>query len=212
MSSKTKTFLARFALSFFFGLLFFLGGFLSSHQGVLEVKGKQIVMKNPLAYDNVNSLSSQIRSYLLVLVGGIAIVFIAVSGILYILGGLTMNEALVNASKKALIGSVAGLVIISISGVLINEIYFIVMGSELHDWNSLSAKKILLRLVNFLLAIVGTISLIMMVIGGIWFFMGSGDEDKVIRGKQFVKYSIIGITVALSGVIIIRQISVIIGG
>ncbi|MFH1182943.1 MAG: hypothetical protein V1690_01630, partial [Candidatus Moraniibacteriota bacterium] len=50
-------------------------------------QAETIAVENPLEYENVNDLATQIRSYLLYIVGGIAIVFIAVSGILYIVGG-----------------------------------------------------------------------------------------------------------------------------
>lgn len=174
-------------------------------------QAETITVENPLDYDNVNDLSTQIRSYLLVLVGGIAIVFIAVSGILYIVGGATMNEGLVNMSKKALIGSIAGLVIILAANMILQEAYFIVLGEEL-DFDNLSASEILVRLINFLLAIVGTLFLISMIIGGIWYFLGGADESKVELGKKTFKFSIIGLTIALAAMIILRQIDKIITG
>lgn len=171
----------------------------------LTVRAESIVVENPLEYDNVNDLTTQIRSYLLYLVGGIAIVFIAVSGILYIIGGATMNEGLVNMSKKALVGSIAGLVIILAANMILQEAYFIVLGQEL-SFDNLSASQILVRLINFLLAIVGTLFLISMVVGGIWYFVGGADESKVELGKKTIQYSIIGLVVALAAMIILRQI------
>jgi len=170
-----------------------------------------ISVPNPLAYNDVNSLATQIRSYLLLLVGGIAIVFIAVAGIMYIVGGATMNEGLVNMSKKALVGAVAGLVIVLAAQMILNEVYFIVLGKEL-SFNNLSASQILFRLVNFLLAIVGTLFLISMIVGGIWYFAAGADESKVELGKSTIKYSIIGITVALAAMVILRQVDRIITG
>lgn len=174
-------------------------------------RAETISVENPLEYDNVNSLATQIRSYLLYIVGGIAIVFIAISGILYIVGGATVNEGMINMSKKALVGSIAGLVIILAANMILSEVYFIVLGQEL-DFDNLSASQILMRLVNFLLAIVGTLFLISMVVGGIWYFMGGADETKVELGKKTIQYSIIGLVVALAAMIILRQIDRIITG
>jgi hypothetical protein len=176
-----------------------------------SVQAETIRVENPLEYDNVNSLAEQIRSYLLYIVGGIAIVFIAVSGILYIVGGATMNEGLINLSKKALIGSIAGLVIILAANMILQEIYFIVLGEEL-DFDNLSASEILMNLINFLLAIVGTLFLISMIVGGIWYFMGGADETKVELGKKTLQYSLIGITIALAAMVLLRQIDRIITG
>lgn len=175
------------------------------------VQADTITVENPLEYDNVNSLAEQIRSYLLYIVGGIAIVFIAVSGILYIIGGATMNEGLVNMSKKALIGAIAGLVIILAANMILSEVYYIVTDENL-GFDNLSASQILMKLINFLLAIVGTLFLISMVVGGIWYFMGGVDETKVELGKKTIRYSIIGLVVALAAMIILRQIDRIITG
>lgn len=174
-------------------------------------QAETIAVENPLEYENVNDLATQIRSYLLYLVGGIAIVFIAVSGIMYIIGGATMNDGMVSMAKKALIGSIAGLVIILAANMILQEVYFIVLGQEL-SFDNLSASQILVRLINFLLAIVGTLFLISMVVGGIWYFVGGADETKVELGKKTIQYSIIGLTVALAAMVILRQIDKIITG
>lgn len=202
MSIKIKKWIFNLGLTSFF--LVFLIPFFSANAVTIGVE-------NPLEYNDVNKLAGQIRSYLLTIVGGIAIVFIAVSGILYIIAGITSNDGLVAASKKALMGSVVGLIVILMATILLDEVYFIVLGQEL-SFSELSAKDILVRLINFLLAIVGTLAVITFVVGGTWYLFGGADQDKVQRGKQTVKYGIIGITVALSGIIIIRQISAIIGG
>jgi len=209
MLKKTKIFiLSLFALLCFWGVCSFVT---NQYNLAPAVRAETISVENPLEYDNVNDLTTQIRSYLLYIVGGIAIVFIAVSGILYIVGGATMNEELINISKKALVGSIAGLVIILAANMILQETYFIVLGEEL-NFNNLSAAQILMRLINFLLAIVGTLFLISMIIGGIWYFIGGADETKVELGKKTLQYSLIGITIALAAMVVLRQINVIITG
>jgi len=174
-------------------------------------RAETISIDNPLEYDNVNSLATQIRRYLIWIVGGIAIVFIAVAGILYIVGGATMNEGMVNTAKKGLIGAVAGLVIILGANMILNEIYYIVLDKQL-DFNNLSASQILVRLINFLLAIVGTLFLISMIIGGIWYFAAGADPSKEQLGKKTIQYSLMGIIVAVAAMVILRQIDRIVTG
>lgn len=175
------------------------------------VSAETIEVSNPLGVDNVKDLSSQIQKYLLMIVGGIAIIFIAVSGILYIIGGATGNDGMVDMAKKGLMGAIAGLVIVIGAQMILSEIYFIVLGKEL-DFNNLSASQILMRLINFLLAIVGTLFLISMITGGIWYFAAGGDESKTELGKKTVRYSIIGITIAIAAMVVLRQIDKIITG
>lgn len=190
------------------GIIIF-GGYLIFQ--TMSAEAVTIEAKNPLEYSDVNSLAAQIRKYFLLIIGGIAIVFLAVSGILYAVGGMTMNEGMINASKKALVGAVLGLAVILAANTILQELYYIVLGKNL-KFENLSAKEILLRLTNFLLAILGTIFLIMTIVGGIWYFAGGGDESKVELGKKTFIRSVIGLTIALSAMIIIRQIDKIVTG
>lgn len=210
MSRKIKTFMisAVFALSIVAGV----NTPITAFQPLLNtVNAESIEVPNPLGVDNVKDLSAQIQEYLLLIVGGIAIIFIAVSGILYIIGGATGNDGMVDMAKKGLIGAIAGLVIIVGAQMVLSEVYYIVLGKEL-DFNNLSASEILMRLINFLLAIVGTLFLISMLVGGIWYFMGGADESKVELGKKTVRFSIIGLVIAVSAMIVLRQIDRIITG
>jgi len=177
----------------------------------LVASAETIEVPNPLQYDTVEDLSSQIRSYLLLIVGGIAIVMIAVAGIMYIAGGAMGNDGLVEMGKKGVIGAIAGLVIILGASMILSEVYFIVTGSE-GSFDNLSASQILVRLINFLLAIIGTLFLISMLIGGIWYFSAGADESRIELGRKTVTYSIIGIGIALAAMVVLRQVDRIITG
>ncbi len=170
-----------------------------------------IGIENPLKFETVDQVSTSVQEYLLYLVGGIAIVFIAISGILYIVGGATQNDNLISLSKKALIGAIVGLIIVVGAKIILDELYYIIAGQS-KDLTQLSASQIVLRIINFLLAIVGTLFLISMLVGGVWYFMGGVDESKVELGNKTLTASLIGITIALSALLVIRQVEKIIGG
>ncbi len=70
-----------------------------------------------------------------------------------------------------------------------------------------TAYDILVTLMNWLLAILGFIAIIAFVISGMQYLTAAGDEGLAERAKSNLKYSIIGIIVALSGYIIIVTIS-----
>ncbi|MFH1182633.1 MAG: hypothetical protein V1690_00015 [Candidatus Moraniibacteriota bacterium] len=170
-----------------------------------------IIVESPITPTSLTELVTLLRSHLLYLVGGIAIVFIAISGILHILGGALGQTEWITKAKKTLVWTVSGLVIILSANMIISELNYIVTGTEL-NFDNLSATQILVRLINFLLAIVGALFLISMIIGGIWYFTASTDESKVELGKKTVRGSIIGITIALAAMVILRQIEKIITG
>lgn len=178
----------------------------------LTAKAAEIGIENPLKWGTVDEVSTSIQGYLLYLVGGIAIVFIAIAGVLYIVGGATQNDNLISLSKKALVGAIIGLIIVVGAKIILDELYYIVAGQS-KDLANLSASQIVLRIVNFLLAIVGTLFLISMLVGGVWYFMGGVDESKVELGKKTLTASLIGLVIALSALLVIRQVEkIIIGG
>ncbi len=176
-----------------------------------QADAETIKVKDPLEVDNVNDLSEKIRSYFLTLIGGLAVVFFAVAGILYSVGGTTMNDNLIKVAKKAFMGGVIGMVIVLLANTILSETYYIVLGKSL-DFDNLSAKEILIRLSNFLLAILGIIFLIMTVISGIMYFLGGADESRVELGKKIFISSVIGLVISLSAFIIVRQIDRIVTG
>ncbi|MFA9262374.1 MAG: pilin [Undibacterium sp.] len=68
------------------------------------------------------------------------------------------------------------------------------------------AKVIVKNVMNWLLAVLGFIAVIGFVISGIQYLMAAGDEKTIETAKTNMKYSIIGVIVALSGYIVITAI------
>lgn len=62
------------------------------------------------------------------------------------------------------------------------------------------------NLMNWLLAIFGFIAIIGFVISGVQYLTSAGDEGQADTAKRNMKYSIIGVIVALSGWVIIQAI------
>jgi hypothetical protein len=65
---------------------------------------------------------------------------------------------------------------------------------------------------NWLLIVVGILGVIGFVISGIIYLTAAGDEDQIARGKRTMIYSIIGVIVALLGVVIIQAVQAWLGG
>ncbi len=171
----------------------------------------RIIIKSPIEPGTAIEVVDKVVEYITPLVGGVAIVFFAASGILYTIGGIFASEGMIKHSKKAFWGGIVGLSLILLANTILQEIYYIVLGKDL-DVNNLSAKEILMRLVGFLLSILGIIFLIMTIVGGSFYFAGGINESKIALGKKIFVNSIIGLVISLSGLIIVRQISIIISG
>ena len=78
--------------------------------------------------------------------------------------------------------------------------------------SSASVSTILSKFMGWLLGILGVIGIIAFVISGIQYLTSAGDEKMAETAKNNMKYSIIGIMVALSGFIIIKAISALLSG
>jgi len=64
-----------------------------------------------------------------------------------------------------------------------------------------------LNVLNFLLASVGILSVIMLVVGGVMYLSSAGSEDRIDQGKKIVTNAIIGIIISLSAMVLVRQIA-----
>lgn len=65
---------------------------------------------------------------------------------------------------------------------------------------------------NWLLIIVGILGVIGFVISGIIYLTAAGDDDQIAKGKKAMVYSIIGVIVALVGVVVIQAVQGLLGG
>lgn len=69
---------------------------------------------------------------------------------------------------------------------------------------------VFLNVLNFLLSIVGIIAILSMVVSGMMYLFSAGDASKAEQAKKYVWSSVIGLSVALGALIIVRQIAQII--
>ena len=72
-------------------------------------------------------------------------------------------------------------------------------------------KAILMRILSFVITIIGVIATIGFVVSGFNFIAAGGDTGRADKARQGLLYSIIGIVVAGGSLIIIRQILVLLG-
>lgn len=64
-----------------------------------------------------------------------------------------------------------------------------------------------LKILNFLLSVFAVVAIIGMLISGLLYFFARGDERAMQKAKRSFSYGVIGIVVALSGLIILKFIS-----
>lgn len=67
--------------------------------------------------------------------------------------------------------------------------------------------QLLYNIFTFLLSVFGIIAIIGLVIAGLIYLMSAGNENMLEKAKKAMTYSIIGIVVALAGIIIMKGIA-----
>ncbi|MGV9002137.1 MAG: pilin [Candidatus Saccharimonadaceae bacterium] len=78
--------------------------------------------------------------------------------------------------------------------------------SEVCKSSSDSATDLIGKVINTLLFIVGSLSVIMIIVAGIFYVTSTGDSGKVSRAKNTLTYSIVGLVVAFLAYAIINWV------
>ena len=161
---------------------------------------------NPLGTDSIEGVLGNIMNYLRGIAGVIAVIFIIIGGVMYMMsgGGKEMTER----AKKTVIFAIVGLAIVLAAPLFYQEIKAVLSG----DNPGSALQQILLNILRLLLSIVGFLAIISMVVGAIWMFTAVGDDDRYELGKKTAQYSILGLVIALSALIIANQVTKLIGG
>lgn len=166
---------------------------------------------NPIGSSTIEGVLSSIMSYLKGIAGTIAVIFIIIGGVMYMLS--TGDKDMAERAKKTLIYAMAGLAIVVAAPTFYSEIVSVLGGSSsLSSVSGSSLKTIASNVLSLLLSIAGFLAIIMMVIGAIQMFTAMGEEERYEQGKRTVIYSIIGIIVVAASLVIATQIKVLIGG
>jgi hypothetical protein len=172
--------------------------------------------KNPISAGSVSALLTDILNNLKGVILTLAIVFLMIGGIMYLISG--GNEKMITRAKACITGAIIGLVLALGAPIFLNEIIKIFGGtsgstalntSQLSGYPSL--KDVLEKILNLLLSILGTLAMISLVIGGGMYLTTYGDEERIKLAKKIITYSIIGIVVSLSALIIVKQIGTLLG-
>ena len=67
--------------------------------------------------------------------------------------------------------------------------------------------EIILSIINWLLAFLASLSVLMIVVSGIMYITSGGDETRIGTAKKWLTYSIVGLAVALLSYVIVKAVS-----
>lgn len=171
--------------------------------------GSMLNFLNPLIFTDINALLCAILNFFQGLIVVLSLIFIVVGAFLYITSG--GDEGRLTLGKKSVLGALIGLAIGIAAPMLLREV------ANLLGWSAFSACagfgstltliETATNVLNFLLSVIGIAALIMLVVGSFMYLTAAGDESRIDTGKSIVKYSIVGIAVALAALVLVRQVA-----
>jgi hypothetical protein len=173
------------------------------------VLAASISFGNPLNASDLGGVLTNIMNYLKKIAGSIALIFIIIGGIMYMVSA--GDKEMMERGKKTLIYALAGFAIVVASSTFTSEIQN-ALGGGATSTSGATLAQIALNVVKLLLSIVGSLAIISIVIGAIWMFTAGGDKERYELGKKTVIYSIVGVTIVLSAIIVLNQIKTLVGG
>lgn len=172
-----------------------------------EPASSTITFTNPLEANSVQEALGSVLGYLQGIIVVLALIFIVVGAILYITSA--GDDKKMQTAKGAITAAMVGLAIGVAAPSFLKEIYSIVGTGDAPGelGAALTLTAIAMNALNFLLSLVGVLGIIMLVVGGMMYVTSAGDEDRAETGKKIIKYAIVGIIVALTSLVVVRQIA-----
>jgi hypothetical protein len=154
--------------------------------------------------DVVRSVTVVIRN----LIGGLAIIWIIISGIRMVLAG--GEESVISEQRKSITYALIGLILILLIERLIDIIYGPagVVRTELTAEATAAFSVEVYSLISYIKAIIGTVAILMIVVSGIRTIFAYGEEEEITKQRRAVLWIGVGLILLFVNQAIIQQIFV----
>ncbi len=163
--------------------------------------------QNPIDFTSVDGLLDHILDTIKKIVGILAVVMIVIGGIIYITSA--GDQGRVQLAKTAVTSAIIGLALAVAAPTFLFEIYTVLGGTEASavSEGTKPLSEILEGVLDVLLGIIGTLSVLMLVIGGVMYITAAGEESRADTAKKTIKYAIIGLIVAILSLTIVHVVA-----
>lgn len=161
---------------------------------------------NPLRFTNVEQFLGGIMVAIQRIIVALALVFIMIGAVMILTSA--GSSGMVEKGKAAITMALVGLALGVAAPSLLKELANIVgWGGAEAVKDALTLTQIAMKILNFLLGTMGILALVMMVIGASMYLTSAGDDDRIKKGKDIFKYSLLGVVLAMSSMVLVTQIA-----
>jgi len=170
-----------------------------------------IEFQNPVGVSSLTDFFENVMVKLGSIVAYLAVLAIVFGGIMYIISGMGGgNENMKKMAQTTIVFAIIGLALTAIAPAFLKQIKIIVLGDANANMPigigaAPTISTIVSSTLTFLLSITGILAIISLVMGGIM-YVTAGTIDVAERAGKTIKYSIVGIVVVSSAVMIIQQV------
>lgn len=197
----------------FFGFFSLLIGaaFLAPSRSVLT-ELISIEFNSPVGHNIESSLGGfleKVMDWLRGIIAVVAVLFIAIAGVMYILGGSSDNEALIKSAKNAFMVSILGLTLALAGPAILQQIKDITLvggkfPTGMQDVKTIT--EVAVSTLNFILSVISILAVIALAISGIMYLAAGANITQAEKAKKSMVAAIIGFAMAGSALIVIQQI------
>ncbi|MFA4817692.1 MAG: pilin [Parcubacteria group bacterium] len=175
-----------------------------------SASGDTIDFPNPIKASTMSEFLANVLSALLGVVAFISLIFIIIGAVMYMLSA--GNEQAVERAKKTITAAVVGFAIAAAAPTFLKTVKDILGGASGTNADDIvnkayTLKDIAINVLNFLLSVTGIVAIIGLIVGAIFYLTSYGDEERMEKGKKILVASVIGIIVAFSALVIVRQVA-----
>lgn len=168
---------------------------------------------NPLNAKTFTEWAETVLTSVQSIVGWLAVIMLMIGGIVYLTSAGTNQATL---GKDIITTALIGFAVVIAGPTLLKEIKDVASTSGSNSSNAIDnakdIKSIITSVLEFLLASMGTLSLIGFAVGGIFYLTAFGDKGKAETGKKMAINSLYAIALAGGGLILVNQILSLLGG
>ncbi len=166
-------------------------------------------IENPLpGINSFSDLFNKVLSYFQSIAGIIAVIFIIVGGVMYMISG--GSKEMMEKAKKTLIFAIVGLVIVTAAPLFLQDITLVLKGGGGGGSKLLTVATNVLRL---LLSIVGTLGILGLLNSAVIMLVSTGDDKTLTAAKKAFAHACIGIALAAGSLILVSTMKgLVLGG
>jgi hypothetical protein len=199
---------------YLFSFVLLLGLFgLSNFLDAQTLPYTQVTYQNPLRVNSFTELIGGFLARLQAIIGWLAVIMIVVGGVVYITSAGKSSQ--LELAKKIITFALIGFALAVAAPSILKEIVALTGNGQDHGSQVIAqatpVREILLRILRWVISLVGVVATIGFVISGFMFIASGGDTGRAERARKGLFYSIIGVLVAGTALLVVRQVLVLLG-